>query len=86
MIHAIVHRAITVSCAAAAGTTARVTAAPRPAAGTSPATATGTSASAFVAPQDRANEEWNYSASAGEASRTECEFAEQKPPARARRN
>ena len=47
------HRAIIVSCAAAAGTTTRVTAAPRTATGTSPATATGTTASAFVAPQHR---------------------------------
>ena len=47
------HRAITVCCAAAAGTTTRGTAAPRTATGTIPATATTTTASASVAPQHR---------------------------------
>ena len=45
------------SCAVAAGTSSRVTAAPRFAPGASPATASGSSASAFVAPQDRANKD-----------------------------
>lgn len=47
------HRATTVSCAAAAGTTTRGTAAPRTATGTTPATATTTTASASAAPQHR---------------------------------
>ena len=55
LIHAIEHRAATVSCAAAAGTATRAAAAPRTAAGAGLATAAGSAASAFVAPQDRAN-------------------------------
>ena len=51
--------ALPVSCAAAAGTTARGTVAPRTASGTCPASAATSVASAFVAPQGRANEEWN---------------------------
>ena len=47
------HRAITVSCAGAAGTTTPGTAAPPTATGTGPATATTTVASASVAPQHR---------------------------------
>ena len=44
------HRAITVSCAAVAGSTSRVTAAPPSASGACPATASGATASAFLAP------------------------------------
>ena len=47
------HRAITVSCAGAAGTTTPGTAAPRTATGTGPATGTTTLASASLAPQHR---------------------------------
>lgn len=47
------HRAITVSCAGAAGTTTPGTAAPPTATGTGPATATTTTASASLAPQHR---------------------------------
>ena len=47
------HRATTVFCAAAAGTTTPGTAAPRTATTTTPTTATTTTASAFVAPQHR---------------------------------
>lgn len=47
------HRARTVSCAAAAGTTTRGTAARQTATGTSQTTATGTTASASAAPQHR---------------------------------
>ena len=47
------HRARTVCCAAAVGTTTRGTVAPRIATGTTLATATTTTASAFVAPQHR---------------------------------
>ena len=49
-------RAITVCCAAGAGTTPRTTAAPRTATGTIPATATTTTASASFAPQHRRTE------------------------------